>query len=114
MKNRLNLFNVNLKTTALNSHDLLTFIFGSMKLILLFLGMIAYANCTLGLLAGLFGGFGGGQAPAPAPGPIIITSNHDDDDGGSSGPIFMPIPIPFPGYGYGFGGGYGGSCAHCK
>lgn len=116
MNKSLNLLYVNLKTDALNSSDLLTFIFDSMKLILLLLAMIAYANCTLGLIAlklGLLGSlFGGRQAPAPAPGPIIITSNHDNDDGGSSAPVYMPIPIPYPGYGYGYGG-YG-NCPNCK
>lgn len=67
--------------------------------------MIAYANCTLGLLSLLAGGFGRGAPPAQN-GPIVISNNSVDDD--DSGPVYIPIPMPFGGYGYGGYGGFGG------
>ena len=98
-----------------------------MKIIILLLGLVAYAQSCLGLL---LGGLGRQQAPAQQA-PIIITSNHDDDDGGSSGPVYIPIPTPYgggyggfggfpgfggyPGFGGGFGGGFGpGLAGKCK
>ena len=74
-----------------------------MKLVILFLSVLMYANCTLGLLAAL-AGLGARQAPAPSHGPIIITSNYESDD---SGPSYIPYPIYYPAYGYGGYGGYG-------
>ena len=76
-----------------------------MKIVLLLAAFIAYANCTLGLLSLLLGGFGGyQQAPAPQNGPIIITSNYDSDE--DSSPVYIPYPVPYGGQGY--GGSYGG------
>jgi hypothetical protein len=77
-----------------------------MKSIILIFAIIAYANCTFGLLAALAGGFNR-QQPAPSHGPIIITSNYDSDDS-SSAPVYYPIPIPYPVGGYGGYAGYGG------
>lgn len=70
-----------------------------MKLALIFLALIAYAHCTLSLLAALAAGWGR-QAPAPSHGPIIISSNSYSDD---SGPTYIPYPMFYPGYGYGYG-----------
>ena len=78
-----------------------------MKLLALFLAMIGYANCCLGLLMGLFNRQ---QAAAPAA-PIVISTNSKKSDSASA-PIFMPIPVPYgAGYG-GFGGGFGGPAGH--
>lgn len=50
-----------------------------MKVVILFLALLAYCQCTLGLLlglAGLAGGFGGyGRQAAPSYGPIVISNN---------------------------------------
>jgi hypothetical protein len=47
----------------------------NMRLAILLLALFAYANCTLGLLAALAGGFGGYQQ-APSRGPIVISNNY--------------------------------------
>jgi hypothetical protein len=115
-----------LNNLSLNILDLVNFYFLTMKSIILILVMIAYVNCTFGLLAALAGGFNR-QQPAASHGPIIITSNYESDDSGSA-PVYYPIPIPYPVGGYagygGYGGYYGGqggyghgnhiSCSGCK
>ena len=56
--------------------DMLILFIITMKLVLLLLALIAYSNCTLGLLAALAGGFGGYQQAAPSHGPIVISNNY--------------------------------------
>jgi hypothetical protein len=69
----------------------------TMKLALLLLALIAYANCTFGLIAALLASRQ--QAPAPSHGPIIITSDYSSS--GSSSPQIIPYPMYYPMYGYG-------------